>query len=71
MIKFPTSTRKQSYLVKFPISTRKYSYLDAFMVVDYPIMKYYTAFWCHEVAQMVQELRYKPESCGFDSRWGH
>ena len=25
----------------------------------------------HVVAQLVAALRYKPESCGFDSRWCH
>jgi hypothetical protein len=25
----------------------------------------------HAVAQLVEALRYKPESCGFDSRWCH
>ena len=25
----------------------------------------------HAVAQLVEALRYKPESGGFDSRWGH
>jgi hypothetical protein len=25
----------------------------------------------HTVAQLVEALRYKPESRGFDSRWGH
>ena len=25
----------------------------------------------HAVAQLVEALRYKPEGCGFDSRWCH
>ena len=25
----------------------------------------------HAVAQLVEALRYKPESCGFNSRWCH
>ena len=25
----------------------------------------------HAVAQLVEALRYKPEGCGFDSRWYH
>ena len=25
----------------------------------------------HVVAQLVEALRYKPEGCGFDSRWCH
>ena len=25
----------------------------------------------HEVAQLVEALCYKPEGCGFDSRWCH
>jgi len=25
----------------------------------------------HNTAQLVEALRYKPESCGFVSRWGH
>ena len=27
--------------------------------------------WGYAVAQLVEALRYKPEGCGFDSRWGH
>ena len=27
--------------------------------------------WRHAVAQVVEALRYKPEGCGFDSRWCH
>jgi hypothetical protein len=27
--------------------------------------------WGYTVAQLVEALRYKPESCGFDSRWFH
>jgi len=27
--------------------------------------------WGHAVAQLVEALRYKPEGCGFDSRWCH
>jgi hypothetical protein len=26
--------------------------------------------WGHEVAQLVEELRHKPEGHGFDSGWG-
>jgi len=26
--------------------------------------------WGHEVVQLVEELRHKPEGRGFDSRWG-
>jgi hypothetical protein len=25
----------------------------------------------YEVAQLVKALRYKPEVCGFNSRWSH
>jgi hypothetical protein len=25
--------------------------------------------WRHVVAQLDEALRYKPEGCGFDSRW--
>jgi len=28
-------------------------------------------FLGHAVAQLVEVLRYKPEGCGFDSRWCH
>ena len=28
-------------------------------------------YWGHAVAQLVEVLRYKPEGCGFDSRWCH
>jgi hypothetical protein len=24
---------------------------------------------CHAVAQLIESLRYKPQGCGFDSRW--
>ena len=27
--------------------------------------------WGHEVAQLIESLRYKPEGRGFDSRWYH
>ena len=27
--------------------------------------------WGHAVAQLVKALRYKPEGCGFESRWCH
>jgi hypothetical protein len=27
--------------------------------------------WSYAVAQLVKALRYKPEVCGFDSRWCH
>ena len=32
---------------------------------------YYIIIWRHAVAQLVEALRYKPEGCGFDSRWCH
>jgi hypothetical protein len=28
-------------------------------------------YWGHAVAHLVEALRYKPEGCGFDSRWCH
>jgi hypothetical protein len=30
-----------------------------------------TKGWGHAVVQLVEALRYKPEGCGFDSRWCH
>jgi hypothetical protein len=27
--------------------------------------------WGHAVVQLVEALRYKPEGCGLDSRWGY
>jgi hypothetical protein len=27
--------------------------------------------WGHAVAQLIKALRYKPEGCGFYSRWCH
>jgi hypothetical protein len=30
-----------------------------------------TQYMGYAVAQLVEELRYKPKGRGFDSRWGH
>jgi hypothetical protein len=32
---------------------------------------YYSYYWGHTMAQLVEALRYKPEGCGFDSPWCH
>jgi hypothetical protein len=31
----------------------------------------WTDDWWNVVEQSLEELRYKPDDCGFDSRWGH
>jgi hypothetical protein len=34
-----------------------------------PISYYLSVYW-HAAAQLVEAQRYKPEGCGFESRWG-
>jgi hypothetical protein len=36
-------------------------------VRKFHFQKYYTDFWEHAVAQLVEALRFKPEGRGFDS----
>ena len=40
-------------------------------VAERRFMFKHLVLWGHEVAQLVEALRYKPEGRGFDSRWCH
>jgi len=59
-----TATRKKKY---FPVNFQGASYHSDIGESEYDSQ----ISLGHAVAQLVEALRYKPEGCGFDSRWCH
>ena len=41
------------------------------VIIDCMKLKVTSLRWVYVVSQLVEALRYKPEGCGFDFRWGH
>jgi hypothetical protein len=46
-------------------------YINNLKIMEETINSNNIFFSRHAVAKMVEALRYKPEGCGFDSRWCH